>query len=337
LNKAASYDDYVYLAQANVSSNIDYEASSFGLKTDCNIINGCDEQWSLKAHTKHRCADYPLFDYMNFEGDFEFLIDNHGKGRSGGSTAMKENPYHIGIRGRLDPRLSPPGSTSAPTSGENLLLWCKVTAYNVTYSIFNEEISDFKPEHSNGEIGRIFCEPFHGGFANLLMEEDFRAAQTWSGTHAEVCHAWAKLYSTIAISQVVGVMEVDTTHREWERKELSAAGTELPIDILTVIYVLVTTLASIAFLLAALAYHATRNSSNVRELTMKISPEGLVAQLLGQHGTETNYPIEHIRDLFNERERPWGMVQRVKVENEGEDGWLPVKFVVVDVPGAAEV
>jgi len=343
-NKAASYNEYIYLAQANVSSDIDYEASSFGLKTDCNIIKGCAEQWSTKAHTKHRCADYPLFDYMKFEGDFEFLIDNHGNGSSGGSTAMKENPYHIGIRGRLDPRLSPPGSSSTSASGENLLLWCKVTAYNITYSIFNEEISDFKPEHSNGEIGRIFCEPFHGGFANLLMEEDFRAAQTWSGTHAEVCHAWAKLYSTIAISQVVGVMEFDTNHREWERKKLPAAGTELPIGILTTIYVLVAILASIAFLLAALAYYAARNSSKVRELVMKISIEGLVAQLLEQHGTGTGFQIEHIRDIFIEREEQCGMAQQVGAKDEHKDEHkdepvgerVTIQFKVVDMPNVAE-
>ena len=36
---------------------------------------------------------------MNFEDYFEFLIKNHEKERPSGSTAMKGNPYDIGIWG----------------------------------------------------------------------------------------------------------------------------------------------------------------------------------------------------------------------------------------------
>lgn len=119
LNRISTFEhegsDYTFLTEANIPSEVSFQATTFALRTQCNAISrACDLTPAYGASTPFRCTSA-------FQGDVTALEDNNLRGTRAASSPIRIifledstlttnitygskdlNPYYYGTWARVD-------------------------------------------------------------------------------------------------------------------------------------------------------------------------------------------------------------------------------------------
>jgi hypothetical protein len=323
---------YTYLGEANIPNQIDFQASTFALTTQCTPISqACGLIAAYGASTPFSCTSA-------FQGDVTALRS----GRPIGIVLLEDdtlttnitfgskdlNPYYFGTWALVDTQGHLPGQASlgrllqedpeivTPVHGG--LAWvlsCSTTVFELAYSRINGTVQALSVTRANASVGGIIAAPTNEGFGQSDIEIAARIS-SFSTTSQELANKWAALYSQTALGLSAGVMSPRSNIKQQTRSSILVARVpKLPLFVLIGLNLLYALLGILLALYAA----CFSSPSTTKDIQARLTVAGLAAVCFEPRQRACG-PAGHIRDLFTER-MDWGTSSRVGIKPAVEGGW----------------
>ena len=333
--KTINNQTYAFLGPANIPNDLDYQATTVALGTQCEAITKqCNLHVDDGASSPFHCND-------NFYGDIAVpSVDGSGVDPFSGSNYATtgilyfqdpglthfangsfnnriQNPYHLGVWAHPNLAASTQqintGAFVTPMhGGQAWLLNCTSTAYDMTYNWVNGTVQSANITKANGTVSTSLQAP---AFYNLgkpwLDTTAYGAGAEPDGE--SLAESWATSYSKLVMGLSAGFMSNRTNLLEQTRQtKLVSRIPKVPLYFLIALNV-VYAILGVALAIAALA-SGPHTNNDVRE---RLSVAGLVAYCF--EGTRAQRPVEKKRQMFAEHDNAG--TSRIGVERSAYDGW----------------
>lgn len=323
---------YTYLGEANIPNNVDFQASTFALTTQCKAISkACGLTAAYGASTPFTCTSAFQGDVTALKGGGPIGIvlledDTLTTNITFGSKDL--NPYYFGTWALVDTQGHLPGQSSlggilqddpeivTPVhGGVAWVLSCATTVYEVAYSSINGTVQALSITPANATLGGIIAAPTNEGFGQSDIEIAARIS-SFSTTSQELADKWAALYSQTALGLSAGVMSPRSNIQQQTRSIILVARVpKLPLFVLIGLNLLY----SLVGILLALYAACFSSPSATRDIQARLTVAGLAA-ICFESRQQACGAVEHIRDLFTEKiDR--GTSSRVGIKPAEEGGW----------------
>lgn len=337
---------YAYITDTNVPPDIDFNASSFAVATECtpHIIR-CSSCPAYVAERGSRYADDP---------PLTFLLLNDTSPWFDGSKIYTSptNPFSWGVFVSVGGWMMPnnvwrnnPFSTdqninmgSGVRPNLNIQMICTTTVFDVTYSQTNGSITSFDPVLGNQTLGALIGSPmFPTGSAYKYFKSSpySRAYTSWTGFGFEtlqigmriasagrnshqIAQTWSTKFSETALASAAGVLERRAVSIETTRTTLLVAVIpKAPLYLLLVCDFLY---AILGITLAGLALQAASSREDVEDVQVRLTVPVLAAEALGEPHV-TGY-LKSATDMFGELKGK--EPKRVGVKRTNGSSWFQV-------------
>ena len=340
-NRVITYEldeqTYSLLIDASLPNDVDFQASTFALNTECKPISQeCGLIAAYGASTPFNCSP-------GFAGDVTAMedIDRVGYRRAASpiglvlldpgyqtniSLGSKDlNPFYVGTWAAIDNQNTLSNSTSqrilqsdpqiiTPVHGGlSWVLLCTVSVYDATYSWVNGSIGASTLTPANASVGGIIAAPLSENFGLSNLEIGTRIA-SFSLTAQDVADKWANSFSQTALGLSAGVMSPRTNLQEQIRTEILVARIpKVPLFTLIGLNLLY---ATIGLILALYAVCASRPRAT-RDVQARLSVAGMAAHF--ENSDLSQRPVAGVEDLFAERHGEGS--ERIGLIRTQEGGW----------------
>ena len=326
--------NYTYLSEADIPNNVDFQASTFALATQCKAISqACGVKAVYGASLPFKCTSAFQGDLIN-EGGFPILsritlMEDEALTTNITSGSKDLNLYYFGTYARVDLRGHIPGQKSLgqpdppdpeivrPISGG--LAWvlsCSTTVYEVAYSRVNGTVQAYSVTRANASLGGIIVAPTNEDFAQGDFDIAARISSFLYENSQDLANEWASLYSQIALGLSAGIMSPRLNIRQQTRSSfLVARIPKVPLFVLICLNLLY---AAVGILLAlyCTCFCAPRTTKDIQA---RLTVAGLVAFCF-EPRQRASGPAEEIEDLFTEKIES-GTSRRVGIRPVDEGGW----------------
>lgn len=301
---------YTYLGEANIPDNVDFQASTFALATQCKPVGrACGLNGAFGASTPFKCSSA-------FHGDVTagtavglILLedDKFTKNITYGSKDL--NPYYFGTWARVDTTGHVVGKASVPVTlqsdpeiaipvhgGLAWVLSCSTTVYEATYTRINGSVQAVSMKPANASLGGIIAAPTN----ELFGQPDFEIAarrSSYNNNSQDLANDWAEQYSQIALGLSTGAMSPRlNTYQQTRSSILVARIPKIPLFVLIGLNLLYAIIGIVLALYSAL-FSSPRTTKDVQA---RLSVAGLVAVCFEPQHRALG-PAEQIEDLFTEK------------------------------------
>lgn len=313
--------NYTYLGEANIPNNVDFQASTFALATQCKAISqACGLNAAYGASTPFKCMSAFQGD-LTAEGEVPtteggipvgiVLMEDETLTTNITSVSKDLNPYYFASYALVDTRGHTPGQSSMGESspsdpeivrplhgGSAWILSCSTTVYEATYSRVNGTVQADSMTMANATLGGIIAAPTNEGFAS----SDFVIAARVASFHdnsQDLANEWASLYSQIALGLSTGIMTPRLNIQQQTRSSfLVACVPKLPLFVLIGLNLLYA-VVGILLALYCTCFCAPRTTKDVQA---RLTVAGLVAFCF-EPRQQACGPAEEIEDLFTEKSK----------------------------------
>lgn len=333
---------YSLIIDAKLPKDVDFQASTFALNTECKPISKeCGLVGLAGTSTPFNCSS-------GFAGDATSLedADRVGYRRAASPVGMillnpdvqtnislgsKDlNPFYLGTWAAVDNQNTLSNATSQEIlqsdpeiatpvhGGLSWVFLCTVSVYDATYSWINGSISTPTLTSANTSVGGLIAAPLAENFGLSNLEIATRIA-SFSLTAQDVANKWATLFSQIALGLSAGVMSSRTNLQEQTRTEILVARIpKVPLFTLIGLNLLY---ATVGLALALYAMCVSRPHA-ARDAQARLSVAGLAARF--EEPNLSQRPVAKVEDLFAEREGK--ECERIGLVQTQEGGWRYVGF-----------
>jgi hypothetical protein len=337
---------YAFLTDAQLSNNVDFQASTYAATTRCEPISqACHLHELSGVSTPYNCTPA-------FAGDLtcssvtappDAQCEDIGTGityftSSSLTTNLtynnaSQNPSYFGtwatvqsVYGTLDtnglitgsPLSNDPEIVEQLEGGFSWILNCSQTIYDITYTYIDGRVTSFIPTLSNASIASLFQGPYNHKLSDSAFL-NMATIASLSNTSSELVNVWANLYSQTTLALSAGVMSPRSNLMQQVRDQrLVALVPKAPLFALVSLNMLYVLIGVVLALIATCA-----SPRMTRDVQARLSVQGLTAALLeGERGEK---PVEAIESLFSERRGQ--DVRKVRFARTGEGGW---KYTLLD-------
>ena len=325
-----------YLGPANIPHNVDYQATTLGIGTQCMPISQkCNLRADTGSTTPFRCNDafYGDLSQLSISGvdlntnNYEtqpttglVWFNNAALTRFANSSFQNnvpQNPYHLGVwaltqQSTVDGTFPSPDIINPLTGGLAYLLNCTTTAFDLTYAWVNGTVLSANFARANATTSSVLQYPSYLKFARAWMDVAAYGAGAEANGQA-LAQAWSTSYSKVAMGLTAGALSNRTDLLEQVREtRLVSRVPKMPLYFLIAFNVVY---AVLGVVLALVALGSKPNESNdVRE---RLSIVGLVAYTF--EGDRARKPVEKKRQMFAEYSNAGS--SRIGVERSLYNGW----------------
>ena len=339
-----SNQTYAYLTQANIPLNINYQASTFGVTTQCKPVSrACNLRAAYGASTPFNCSSAFQGDVTAI-GDFRTLgyrrasspiglvfFEDYNQAKNLTLRSKDMNPYYFGTWARADTQARLPSAPNSATSsvlqkdpeivtpvhgGMAWVLSCNTTVNEIIYNWINGSVSDPSIGYSNDTMGRLIMAPTTEVFGLSNLEIATNTA-SFSGSAQELADKWANSYSQIALGLASGVFSSRVNIEEQIRTETLVA--RVPKTPLFTLVVLNLFYAAVGIALALFAIFGSRLGDGSADVRERLTIPGVVAECFEESGGARGGTVKAER-FFVEREGR-GLTSRVGVAETEYCGW----------------
>lgn len=322
--------NFTYLGETDIPNNVDFQASTFALATQCKAMSqACGVKSVYGSPLPFKCTSAFWGDLVQEGGSILSrinLMEDEAFTTNITYGSKDLNPYYFGTYARVDSRGDTPGVRGQPDpidpeivrpykGGLAWVLGCSTTVYEVAYSRVNGTVQAYSVTRANASLGGIISAPTNEVFA----QTDFDIAARISSFHdnsQDLANEWASLYSQIALGLSAGIMSPRLNIRQQTRESfLVARIPKLPLFVLIGLNLLY---AVVGILLALYcAYFCAPRTT--KDIQARLSVAGLVAFCFEPRQRAWG-PAEEIEDLFTEKIEN-GTSGRVGIRPVDEGGW----------------
>jgi hypothetical protein len=319
------YEDrsYALITDANISQNTGYQAQTFAVTTQCDLISEkCGLSQGSVGGSPFNCSgefsgSLPNYKYfisasanpswglagVEFYQDAS-LTQNFStvKGADmAGGPFTPANPVFIGVYGLVlgfndgsSALLNSSEFLTTETRGLGFIMGCNMTVYDLEYVWYNGRISVQQMALSNISVVSILTAPFVTELANLANLAQSAAGEDTPGAFME---SWTTGFSTMVLGLSAGVMSPRANIVEQAR--ISTLVARVPKAPLAVLVFLALLYAVVGVILAFMAAQA--GAGETKNVQGRLSVAGLVAKCFESEDRREG-PAKEIQDLFAETE-----------------------------------
>lgn len=323
-----------YLGPASIPHNLDYQATTLGIGTQCTpITQKCNLTSETASETPFRCS-------KGFYGDLYTLsiagrdfstnnaytqpitgmvwFDDAALTRYANNSYqnnLPHNPYHLGVW-TISQQNGPLDSADIVYTLLGSMAWllnCSTTVYDLTYSWVNGTVRSTNLTKGNVTMGSTLQYPSYlSVYTQAWMDMSAYLASA-EPDGKSLAQAWSTSYSKIAMGLTAGFLSTRTNLQEQVRTtKLVSRVPKVPLYFLVALNMVYATLGGV---LAFVALVSKPNESNdVRE---RMSIVGLVAYAF--EGARARKPVEKKRQMFAEHNNEGD--SRVGIERSVRRGW----------------
>lgn len=337
---------YAYVTDTNVPPDIDFNASSFAVATECtpHIIR-CFRCPNYVAERRTRGYNDP---------PLTFLLLNDTSPWFDGSKIYTSptNPFSWGVFAQVGGwnmpndvwRNNPFGNDLNIITGSrvrpnlHIQMICTTTVFDLTYSQTNGSITSFDPVLGNQTLGALIGSPIFPtgsvykyfksspngrrrrswtGFGFETLQIGMRIASAGRNSH-QIAQTWSTKFSETALASATGVLERRAVSTETTRTTLLVAVIpKAPLYLLLVCDFLY---AVLGITLAVLALQATLSREDVEDVQIRLTVPVLAAEALGERPV-AGY-LKSATDMFEELKGK--EPKRVGVKQTNSSSWFQV-------------
>ena len=323
-----------YLGPANIAHNLDYQATTLGIATQCApMTQKCNVRPETGSTTPFHCSKgfYGDLSELTIAG-VDFSTNNAQTqpitgmvwfddaaltqyANSSYKNNLPRNPYHLGVWAisQQSFTFNSPDVVNSLIGSNAWLLNCSTTVFDLTYSWVNGTVRSPSLTTANATIaGTLQYPSYLSTYTKAWMDMSaYLAGAEPDGP--SLAHAWSTSYSKIAIGLTAGFLSPRTNLQEQVRTtKLVSRVPKVPLYFLVALNIVYATLGGA---LAFVALVSKPNENNdVRE---RMSIVGLVAYAF--EGKRARRPVEKKRQMFAEYNNEGD--SRVGMERSVDRGW----------------
>lgn len=297
---------YLGIPPSDALSQRDYEATTFGISTQCKpISNECNLIASIGASTPFECTPAFAGDVTQAPGGLVTTYLTNATMSSNGTEGGIQNPFYVGLAALVNQQgggslvqtnLTPIPEIVTPVHGGiSFVLLCAATVYDIQYNSINGTATQFVATASNDSTTNIWQGAIaYTGVGSPQLQQAASLA-TFSSSAQELADKIALAYSKIALAiGAEAVMRTPALAVQERSSLLVARVPAAPLFTLVVANLLFVILGVILTLVAL-----GTSGGEVREVQARLSIVGLVADRF--EGVKARRGVESMDELFEER------------------------------------
>ena len=327
-------DTIAYLGPATIPHNLDFQATTLGIGTQCTpITQNCNPGLETASETPFRCSEgfYGDLYTLSIAGqDFStnnaytqpvtgtVWFDDAALTRYANSSYQNNvphNPYHLGVW-TISQQTGPVDSADVVYTYLGSMAWllnCSTTVYDLTYSWVNSSVQAPNLTKANATMSSTLQYP---SYLSVYSKAWMDMSAYLAGAEPDgqsLAQAWSTSYSKIAVGLTAGFLSTRTNLQEQVRTtKLVSRVPKVPLYFLVALNVVYATLGGVLAFVALVS--APNESNDVRE---RMSIVGLVAYAF--EGERARQPVEKKKQMFAEHENDGN--SRVGIERSVRRGW----------------
>jgi hypothetical protein len=324
-----------YLTNARLASNVDFQASTFAVATNCQPISqACGLTALTGSSTPFNCTpgftgDTTLFQEEPVcpQGPYAMtsitMFRDPDLNENITAQDRQTNPFYFGTWSDVitnsdtgpnsiaqDPNIIVPKD-----GGLAWVLRCSSTVYDLTYTYINSTFGVPSLRKSNETLAQIMATPFPMGFACSTLT-NLAIISAISDSADELANKWSTGFSTTAVAMAAGIMSPHRNLQEQSRTSMLVARVpKAPLFTLIVLNLIYATIG-----IALAIYAATNQPTEARNVQARLSVAGLAAACF-EAEDRIRAPVENVEELFKERTEGRHSSSKVGFAQTEVGGW----------------
>lgn len=311
-------------------ANIDYTASTWGLKSKCKAVTPqcADESRFYGTGSPFNCQ-FPFQGFLpNNSPNLQMAYFTDAEASSNETQFNSlENPYYFAMAAATNAEArtksalesgEDPGVVTSARGASVFVLFCGSTIYDIQYSLVNNTIARFESRKSNSTLANIIQGAQHyspqAGYQILNQQASVSVTQdNIEGLERDMALA----YSRVALSMAVAAFDPSAPIEKQSREtSLVARVPKAPLAALLLGNLLMALLGVVLTVIALVAVHG---NNDIREVQARLGISGLVADRF--EGDAARVPVETVEDLFVEKSGRKDARVGIMRSNEGGYSW----------------
>jgi len=334
---------YAFITDVGISQDTGFQARTFAVKTDCNLISkecglymgpagsspfNCSTEFSgdltdfavLSTNPSWDLAGVEFFQDASLTQNFSTVP---GANMDGGSYTPA-NPVYIGAYGLVPGfggainsslLLNSDEFLATETQALGFVMGCSMTVYDFEYVWYNGTVSVQQMAPSNASVALVLTAPFVTKLANLATLAQSAAGED---TPSAFVDTWTTGFSTMVLAMSAGVMSPRTNIVE--QTYISTLVARVPKSPLIMLVSLNLLYAVVGIILATIAAWDKPNES--KNVQGRLSIAGLTAMCF-ESKDKVEGPVKKVEEMFAEKDlRVKGhSCEKVSIVESDHGGW----------------